>query len=260
MENQTWKKSAAGIKFFRTGIMTLYHELKGDEKSFKHVLKKNVLSYKNKQFNTSLYDLAKQHGLEAKLDEYIQKELIESFKGKLLYGLKLTYDVKDSLDEVLEGIETAASVAAGAPTAGAGAVAIEGATKGFEIPYQLIAQTIMGGILGVVGDYTDMYDFDTEEGRNTYLKDVGMLYVEGGAKVIPFLDTVAEFALDFGTIKNRIMDASAKKAERWLINTIRKERDLSLEQRVENARLPRGFDGINDDYLGDTLTYKRHLN
>ena len=216
---------------FKSGLVSLYHEIRQDGSSFGRDLTTRVNDYKIQDeelgVNGTVREVAKSHGLEKELDAYVRRNVVGGIKGKLAYLLDLTTSIKDGLEDITEAAELAATAGAAIPTAGAGAVVVQIGSKTITVPLYIATQTAYTLLAGLLGYASGTYTF-TGQGTKNYLADSALGYIGAIGSNVPVLGSLLEIGTNLDNKRPRIAEAASRRTETWLLNRIREKKGLPL--------------------------------
>ncbi|MBI4438675.1 hypothetical protein HY640_01960 [Candidatus Woesearchaeota archaeon] len=222
------KRAMNGVK---SGLESLYHELRQDDSSFSKDLAARVRDYriqdKELGISGSIRDVARKNGLDRELERYISQKVVGGLKGSVAYALDLVTSVKDGLEDVVEVGELAATAVGAAAGAGAGGVVVQVGSKAVKVPLYVATQTAYSVLAGILGYASGTYEF-TGQGTRNYFVDVAKGYVGAFGSAVPVLGSVLELGTNLDDKRPRIAEAASRRAEVWLVNRLREKRGLPL--------------------------------
>ena len=205
----------------RPGIVKLYNELSGKDRFHDRLLSqvRDDTITLNDGTSISLSELAEQYNLGNDFQQYLNDDIIGGLRGNLSKAYYWTSILKDSLEDVVQGVTFVVGAAAAPETLGASMVAAEGA----ELPMDIIIQGIYAQLALVLGYGSGTYTFG-KQGFKRVAYDLGMSTLDLVLKPIRGLSAVIEPFTNLGDPELSIVQASQNRAKYWLMQKVR-ERD-----------------------------------
>ncbi len=222
-------KEGIGWGIFRSGLKRIYDRFRdGDE--FQKDIRTRALKTEStlRGFEKkSIGDILKDYNLEHEADNYLQNNVFKGFRYQCNNVLDVITNVKDSLEDIIEGAELGAATA-GLATGGAGTVGVEIGSNLVEVPFYAVAQTIYAGLTGLLGYSSGIYK-PSWKGCKDYSADTLKGYAGAFGNAIPVLGSALQLTTNFDDKRPRIAQNVSEKLEYWLSIKL-KERGVSLPQ------------------------------
>jgi len=222
-----------GMGLLHSGIKRLYDEWKRGEGSFRNDVTRQIREHKcydpiNRD-EVTLYDLAKRYGAEADFERYLQDEF-KTGRTRLAKVLDFVTNVKDGLEDAIEGAEAAATVV-GVATGGLGSITVQAGSNAIEVPVYAAVQTIYTGLAGLLGFTSGIYK--GKKGIKHYAIDTIKGALGATKNVIPLLGTLEPF-MNLDDKRPRIATALACNIHQKLLKRIREKtgKEINLEDTI----------------------------
>ena len=226
------EKRVVGFGILKSGLISLYHELRQDDSSLSKQLTKGVYNYKTADSELgikedTLENIAKTHGLDTEFRKYVQSDIVGGLRFKISWLYHAVTSIKDGLEDIVEGVEAGATAAAAPETAGIGALAVQLMGADFEIPLYLVTQTAYSVLAAVLGYTSGTYTL-TRRGLTDYATDMAKGYIGAAINIIPVLGIMVEWGTNLDDKVPRMIETSSRRTKIWLLNQIRKKKGMQL--------------------------------